>query len=157
MRYRASRYLSAFALPRFAPLERVDRIRHHPQSHGVSQSPALLTFLAAAALLGGCDRIHTPDSRLVGGWAPAGAACGGPGMVVYDKEGLWAGDDVSGRWTVDGDRLTTRVTERGGSDQPGRKVSGEKPSVSTILAVSQTELTLRLPDGSTRTLKRCRR
>jgi hypothetical protein len=118
------------------------------------KSPAFL--LMSTALLSGCDRIHDSHSLLVGKWAPQGAACDSPGLVVYNKEGLWAGDDVSGRWQVDGDRLTTQVAERGGSDEPGRKVS-EKPSISKVLALSQTDLTLQLPDGSTRMLKRCRR
>jgi hypothetical protein len=120
------------------------------------KAPALLLLLAAP-LLNGCDRSPETVSLLVGGWAPPGAACDSRGSVVYDKAGAWAGYDVSGRWTLSGDRLTTEVTERGGYDQPARKVSGEKPSVSRVLSLSQTDLTLRLADGSTQALKRCRR
>jgi hypothetical protein len=117
----------------------------------------VLRLLLSISLVTGCHRLSESQSPLVGGWAPPGEGCDSPGGVVYNKEGVWAGYDVSGRWTLDGDRLTTQVTERGGSDRPGRKVSGEKPSVSTILALSQTDLTLRLADGSTQRLKRCRR
>jgi hypothetical protein len=144
-----------FALSRFALLERIDRAHRRLQSRRMSKSPTLLLLLSTA-LLSGCDRIYDSHSQLVGGWAPSGAACDSPGGVVYNKEGVWAGYDVSGRWKLDGDRLTTWVTERGGFDEPGRKVS-EKPSTSIILALSQTDLTLRLADGSTQMLKRCRR
>src|SRR5690242_10508405 len=102
-----------------------------------------LLLLLVTALLNGCDRFPKNRTLLVGGWAPAGAACDGRSEVVYDKEGVWAGYDVSGRWTLDGRRLTTRVTERGGFDQPARKV-GERPSTATILGLSPTDLTLRL-------------
>jgi hypothetical protein len=116
----------------------------------------LLPAILAAALAAGCERKSEAGSPLVGGWAPPGEACDSSGGVVYGKDGAWAGYDVSGRWTLDGDRLTRRVTERGGFDQPGRKVSGEKPVTATILSLSQTELTLRLEDGSTQRLRRCR-
>jgi hypothetical protein len=76
--------------------------------------------------------------------------------VVYAKGGAWAGYDVAGRWKLDGDRLTTRVTERGGFDRPARKVTGERPSTAIVLSLSQTELALRLADGSTQRLRRCR-
>jgi hypothetical protein len=119
-------------------------------------TPVRLLILATV-LLAGCDR--NPESRrlLAGGWAPPGQACDSRGGVFYDKGGSWAGYDVSGRWTLDGDRLKTEVTERGGFDQPGRKVSGEPASTATILSLSQTELTLRLADGSMQTLQRCQR
>jgi hypothetical protein len=119
-------------------------------------APAL-RLLLSIALLAGCDRLPKSRSLLVGGWAPPGEACDSRDGVVYDKQGVWAGYNVSGRWTLDGRRLTTLVTERGGFDQPARKVSGEKPAAATVLLLSQTDLTLRLPDGSTRMLKRCRR
>jgi hypothetical protein len=94
---------------------------------------------------------------LVGGWAPAGQSCDSLGGVVYDKGGTWAGYNVAGRWALDGRQLTTRVTERGGFDRPAQKVSWEKPSRTTILMLTETELTLRQRDGSTQTLLRCRR
>jgi hypothetical protein len=94
---------------------------------------------------------------LVGGWAPAGQACDDRGGVVYDKDGTWAGYNVGGRWTLDGRHLRTEVTERGGFDQPAGKVSGERPSRLTILSLTESELSLRLDDGSTQTLQRCRR
>jgi hypothetical protein len=121
----------------------------------MKSAPALLLF-AAATLLAGCDR--NPEARrlLAGGWAPPGQACDSRDGVFYDKGGSWAGYDVSGRWTLNGDRLKTEVTERGGFDRPAVKVSGERPSTATILSLSQTELTLRLADGSTQTLQRCR-
>jgi hypothetical protein len=117
--------------------------------------PALLLLLAMA--LAGCGQKPKTVSLLIGGWAPPGATCDSRGGVVYDKTGAWAGYDVSGHWTLDGDRLTTWVDERGGYDQPGRKVSGEKPSKMAVLSLTQSDLTLRLPDGSTQALKRCRR
>lgn len=120
------------------------------------KTPALLLLLTAS-LLAGCDRQLGSTSPLVGGWAPPGQACNGRDEVVYDKEGVWAGYDVSGRWKLDGDRLTTWVTERGGFDEPAHKVSGEKPAAATIVSLSQTDLALRLADGSTRALKRCHR
>jgi hypothetical protein len=94
---------------------------------------------------------------LVGGWAPAGQPCDSRGGVYYDRDGSWAGYNVSGRWTMDGRHLRTRVTERGGFDQPAHKASGEKPSHATILSLTESELSLRLDDGSTQTLQRCRR
>lgn len=118
---------------------------------------SLLLLLLAAAGTIGCGRPSEAGSPLVGGWAPPGQPCDSRDGVVYDKAGVWAGYDVSGRWKLDGDRLTTWVDERGGSDEPGRKVSGEKPATATILSLSQTDLTLRLQDGSTRMLKRCRK
>ena len=118
-------------------------------------APALL-LLFATALLAGCNRSAESRRLLAGGWAPPGEACDSHGGVFYDKGGSWAGDNVSGRWTLDGDRLTTSVTERGGFDRPASKVSGEPPSTSKILSLSQTGLTLRLADGSTQTLQRCR-
>jgi hypothetical protein len=144
------------ALTRCALLERVDRARPGPQSRKMSRAPALLLLLTATVMTG-CHRVSESRSPLVGGWAPPGEACDSRGGVVYDKAGVWAGYNVSGRWKLDGDRLTTWVTERGGYDQPGRKVSGEKPSSATIISLSQTDLTLRLENGSTQTLKRCRR
>jgi hypothetical protein len=117
----------------------------------------VLLLLLAAAALAGCGRNAESRRLLAGGWAPPGQACDSRGGVFYDKGGTWAGYDVSGRWTLEGDRLRTWVDERGGFDQPARKVSGEKPSAATLLSLSQTELTLRLQDGSTQRLQRCRR
>ncbi len=117
---------------------------------------SIVCLVLATTFLSGCHRLSESRSLLVGGWAPPGEACDSRGGVVYDKEGVWAGYDVSGSWKLEGDRLTTWVTERGGFDQPGRKVSGEKPSTATIVSLSPTDLTLRLADGSTQTLKRCR-
>jgi hypothetical protein len=94
---------------------------------------------------------------LIGGWAPPGQSCDSNGGVFYDKGGSWAGYNVSGSWTLDGVHLRTQVAERGGFDQPARKVSGERPVTATILSLTQADLTLRLPDGSTQALKRCRR
>jgi hypothetical protein len=119
-------------------------------------APALAIVLAAA-LLAGCDGKPFRRMMLVGGWAPPGQSCDSRDGVVYDRDGSWAGYDVAGRWTLDGKRLRTQVTERGGFDQPAHKVSGERPSFATILTLSQTELTLQLKDGSTQTLQRCRR
>jgi hypothetical protein len=116
-----------------------------------------LLLMLTAALAAGCNRDPESISPLVGGWAPPGSSCDSRGGVDYDRTGAWAGYDVSGRWKLDGDRLTTWVTERGGYDQPGRKVSGEKPTTATVLSLTPTDLTLRLPDGSTQALKRCRR
>lgn len=95
--------------------------------------------------------------RLAGGWSPPGQSCDSRGGVVYDKGGSWAGYDVAGRWTLDGDRLKTWITERGGFDQPAHTVSGDKPSIATIVSLTQTDLTLRREDGSTERLQRCRR
>ena len=118
---------------------------------------SLFLILATALASGACDRLASAQAiRMAGGWAPPGQACDSRDGVAYDKAGTWAGYDVSGRWTLRGDRLTTWVEERGGYDQPGRKVSGEKPKVSTVLALSDTDLTLRQADGSTLSLKRCR-
>lgn len=119
-------------------------------------APVLLLLLATA-LLGGCGRSAESRMRVAGGWAPPGEACDSRDGVFYDKDGSWAGYDVAGRWTLDGDRLRTWITERGGFDRPARKVSGEKPSAATILSLSQDALTLRLQDGSTQRLQRCRR
>jgi hypothetical protein len=120
------------------------------------RAPTLFLLVAAAHLVG-CDGKPFRRMMLVGGWAPPGQACDSQGGVFYDRDGSWAGYNVSGRWTLDGRRLRTRVTLRGGFDQPAHKVSGEKPSFATILALSQTALTLRLEDGSTQRLERCRR
>ena len=122
----------------------------------MNRAPALLLLLTAA-VAAGCGRTSEAGSPLVGGWAPPGASCDSRGGVVYNKEGVWAGYDVSGRWKLDGDRLTTWVDERGGYDQPGRKVSWERPVTATILSLSQTDLSLRLQDGSTQALKRCQK
>lgn len=116
---------------------------------------ALILCLAAAAVAG-CSRGSQPVTLLVGGWAPPGAACDSTDGVFYGKEGVWAGYDVVGRWKLDGDRLTTWVTERGGYDRPAHRVTGEKPSTATVQSLSQTDLALRLADGSTKALKRCR-
>jgi hypothetical protein len=117
----------------------------------------VLLLLTATLTLSACDRLANANSlRLVGGWAPPGSPCDSRGGVVYDKGGSWAGYDVSGRWKLRGDRLTTWITERGGYDEPGRTVTGEKPQRSTILSLSRTDLTLRQDDGSTLSLKRCR-
>ncbi len=118
--------------------------------------PALL-LLVAAALLAGCQRNSGSRMLLAGGWAPAGQSCDSRGGVVYDKGGSWAGYNVAGRWTLEGDRLRTEITERGGFDQPAHKVSGERPSTATILSLTEAELTLRLEDGSLQALQRCRR
>jgi hypothetical protein len=117
--------------------------------------PALVLLIGMA--LAGCDQKPRTPSPLVGGWAPPGAACDSPGGVVYDKSGAWAGYNVAGRWKLDGDKLTTWVDERGGYDRPARKVSGEKPSTMTVLSLTPTDLLLRLADGSTQQLNRCRR
>jgi hypothetical protein len=116
----------------------------------------LLIFTAALAT-SACDRLASADMiKMKGGWAPPGQACDSPSGVYYDKAGRWAGYNVAGQWKLRGVRLTTWVTERGGYDQPGRKVRGEKATVFTVLSLSQTDLTLKQDDGSTLTLKRCR-
>ncbi|MEI9890006.1 MAG: hypothetical protein WDN45_04625 [Caulobacteraceae bacterium] len=114
-------------------------------------------MLAAALASAACDNMAKAERlKLIGGWAPAGTACDSAGGVVYDKEGAWAGYDVSGRWRLDGHRLTTWVTEIGGYDKPARKVEKAKPAASTVVSMSQTDLVLKLEDGSARSLKRCR-
>ena len=117
--------------------------------------PALILLFAAAGIAA-CGR--DPESRrlLTGEWAPPGQSCDSSGGMAYDKGGSWAGYNIAGRWTLAGDRLETVVTERGGFDRPAHTVSGEKPSIATILSLTQTDLTLRLADGSTQSLKRCR-
>lgn len=122
----------------------------------MNPTPALL-LLFATALLAGCNQNGESRRLLSGGWAPPGEACDSRGGIFYDKGGSWAGYNVSGRWTLQGDRLTTTVTERGGFDRPGRTVSGEKPVTANVLSLSETDLTLRLPDGSTQALGRCKR
>src|SRR6185503_6496394 len=98
-------------------------------------APALLLLLSVA-LLAGCDRFPKSRSLLVGGWAPPGETCDSRGGGVYDKQGVGAGYDGSGRWTLEARHLTTRVPDRGGFDRPGRKVSGEKPATAPILSLS---------------------
>jgi hypothetical protein len=135
----------------------VDPARRRFQNRRVKPSPALPLLLATAALAGCGQTSPGVVSPLVGEWAPPGSSCESAGGVAYDKTGEWAGYDVVGTWKLNGNRLTTRVTERGGYDQPARKVSGEKPSTATVVSLSQSDLVLRLPDGSTQRLQRCKR
>lgn len=117
---------------------------------------ALLPLLAAAILSGCGEKSASPIQRslLIGRWAPPGATCQIDCGIIYLKDGTWAAYNESGDWTLRGDRLTLRVTERGGTDQPGRTVKDEKPIASTIVSLSKTELVERRDDGKTITLQR---
>jgi hypothetical protein len=115
-------------------------------------------LIVAAMILAGCGKkpLEGSSAQLVGGWVPAETSCDSDGGIVYLKDGTWAAYDQSGTWALKNGRLTLEITERGGTDAPGRPVKGEKPVVSTILSVSKTALVERGDDGKILTLKRCK-
>lgn len=93
---------------------------------------------------------------LVGGWIVAEdssrdrSACEGDSGVIYRADGTFEMLEQSGRWTLDGHTLTTRITE---SDDGAAKVGSSETA--RIEPVGSDEAHLRYADGEEAVLLRC--
>jgi hypothetical protein len=117
-------------------------------------SSLLLIAAWQASLTGAAIAKGDSKSLLVGGWALSHIECESDNSIIYSKDGTWSHYNEGGTWSLEGDQLTLRVTERGGYDEdPVRKVR-EKPSTSKVLSLTKSELVQRA-GRRTWALRRC--
>lgn len=97
-----------------------------------------------------------PTAWLVGGWVVAEdgshdrSACDGDSGVVYRADGSFETLEQSGRWTLDGNTLRTRIEA---SDDNSAAIG--KTETARIEAAGADEARLHYADGDEATLLRC--
>jgi|tagenome__1003787_1003787.scaffolds.fasta_scaffold20989091_9 hypothetical protein len=62
-----------------------------------------------------------PSRLLLGGWVQAGDDCDGDNGVTYAANRTWSAYDVSGRWTLRGNKLFITILQRGAPTERSRR------------------------------------
>ena len=91
---------------------------------------------------------QTNGSPLIGAWAPLDSLCESDNVVTYRTDGTFEAYDISGRWVLRGNKLTTLVTERGAPDEQSLAVKPAEKHDSIIVSLKAGSLTERWSDGS---------
>ena len=116
----------------------------------------LIALSLAAGGCGGPRALGTASDPgpawLVGEWV-AGSACESDAGVRFTADGRYHVLDSSGTWRLDGDRLTTKVTEV--HDETGGESSVGDTHSRTIRKISDDMFQYVEPDGGGEQLKRC--
>ncbi|PIC02166.1 hypothetical protein CSW60_12050 [Caulobacter sp. X] len=92
---------------------------------------------------------------MIGSWVQRGEICEGDSGVTYRADGSYGAYDISGEWTLSGNRLLTTVTERGEPLEPSVRVDPPERYESTVLSAAPDNRKERWSDGSLHEYRRC--
>lgn len=95
-------------------------------------------------------------SKLVGIWELRGGTCESDNVVTYRANGSFDTYDTSGRWSLNGAKLTSLITKRGDPDERARSIVPAEKHITTIISLTNDSMTERRADGTIHHLRRCR-
>lgn len=109
--------------------------------------------LLGSILIAGCSKTPTSD-WLAGSWTFESSSCDSGDGVIFGEEGNWAEEEREGRWSLDGNTITVKVT--GTYDEQGNLVPDENEEQFIVTRFDQNSFTSTGKDGRNPvTLKRC--
>ena len=92
---------------------------------------------------------------LVGGWVIEGNHCDSGDGMIFNADGSFAADQVSGIWRLEGNQLIIRITEQADDDGEYQRVARPVDNRETIRFEGANRYISTWPDGSVHRLIRC--